>query len=79
MAPTEGRVSNQGSICRGGCGGSTPAGERLQKCSRGRILTPAVNYGDKRSMSRWQILPVLRSVRWLFCTSSQLWLLRFYF
>jgi len=41
----------QGSICRGGCGGSTPAGktatpagEHLQKCSGGRILTPAVNY-----------------------------------
>ena len=28
---------------------ATPAGEHLQKCSRGRILTPAVNYGDKRS------------------------------
>ena len=49
-----------GSICReGGCGGSTPAGktatpagEHLQKCNRGRILTPAVNYGDKRSASR---------------------------
>ena len=42
-----------------GCGGSTPsgktttpAGEHLQKCSRGRILTPAVNYGDKTSACR---------------------------
>jgi len=30
----------------------SPAEEHLQKCSRGRILTPAVNYySDKRSAS----------------------------
>ena len=46
----------------GGCGGPTPAGktaipagEHIQKCSRGRILTPALNYGDNRSASRWEI------------------------
>jgi len=50
----------------GGCGGSTPAGktatpagEHLQKCSGDRILTPAVNYGDKRSASmQMTIIPV---------------------
>ena len=53
------KTTTQGSICRGGCGGltsagktATPAGEHLQKCSRGRILTPTVNYSDKRSASR---------------------------
>ena len=52
-------VSYPGLDLPGGYGGSTPAaktvtqaGDHLQKCSRGRILTPAVNYGDKTSASK---------------------------
>ena len=32
-----------------------PGWRTSQKCSRGRFLTPIVNYGDQRIASRWQI------------------------